>query len=229
MSDHRRFGPHDWITAYEQDVPESFVLRRKLAATLASLGERLVRADVDDARLSEWLEALETMAPLQEETPQVPHSVVGQRLVANEATAHDVFMNFDYDAASGFSNPAAPNLLFVEHAGVAPDGSPTLVEATATLGLLHGGGPGNAHGGVLAAMLDVVLARVHYKAGYMGVTGYLNLRYLHPTPLHAPLVIRAWPASMLGRKARVKGGIWLGEEQTVEAEALFVARPAQRR
>lgn len=228
MSGERRFGVCDWIEAYEGDVPPSFLLRRRVAEKLAAVGEQLVRADVDDATLTAWLSALENLPLPLSGVPAVSQASLGQRLVATQATAHDVLMNFDYDAASGLSNPAAPDLVFIEHAGRAPDGSDTLVEARATLGNLHGGGPGNAHGGILAAMLDVVLARVQYRGGYMGVTGYLNVRYLQPTPLFAPLSLRAWPVSVIGRKARVRGGIWVGEEQTVEAEALFVARPSPR-
>ncbi len=228
MADDRRYGVNDWIAAYDAEVPSSFVLRRRIARKLSELGETLVRADVDDTVLTAWLMALESLPVPGNGSPAMSQAELSRRLVAGEATGTEVLMNFDYDAASGLSNPAAPDLLFVEHAGLAPDGSRTLVEARTTLGALHGGGPGNAHGGILAAMLDVVLARVQYRAGYMGVTGYLNVRYLQPTPLHTPLSLRAWPLSVIGRKARVRGGIWIGEEQTVEAEALFVARPSPR-
>jgi len=53
------------------------------------------------------------------------------------------------------------------------------------------GPPGGAHGGIVAAYLDEVLAgaAVH-RTGRMYVTGELSVRYVKPTPLGRPLLGR---------------------------------------
>lgn len=208
------FGMQDWVDAYRPPVPETFVHRRALADRLASIGQKLIRADISDAALI----ALETqLASIEAGLGNVSHySHAAQYpdMLAHRADKKGVMMAFDYDAVTGLSNPAAPRLHFLLDTSD--------VEATVTLESLHEGGPGNAHGGVLAAMLDVVLARIQHREGWIGVTGYLNVRYLLPTPLYQPLTLKAWAASRVGRITKVQGGVWLGDIQTVSAEAMYV-------
>lgn len=210
----RYYGLQDWVAAYRQPVSDTFVCRRSIATKLAAIGNSLIRADLP---LDELQQIEAQIAALQRQLTDVPrHEHRGQfaDMMAGRADQDRIMMGFDYDAVTGPSNPAAPRLSF------RLDG--TDVEARVTLGPLHEGGPGNAHGGVLAAMLDVVLARVQHAHGWIGVTGYLNLRYCHPTPLHKELTLKAWATSRIGRMTKVAGGVWVGEKQTVEADALFV-------
>lgn len=208
------FGLHNWVEAYRPPVPESFVRRRAVADRLAAISNHLIRADLADSEL----QAIEAqLVSLQEQFTKVPrHSHAAQYgdMLAGRADKARVMMAFDYDAVTGASNPAAPRLSF--------DLDAEQITAHVILTALHEGGPGNAHGGVLAAMLDVVLARVQHSQGWIGVTGYLNTRYLAPTPLYQTLTLKAWPASRIGRVTRVEGGVWVGDQQTVAAEAMFV-------
>jgi acyl-coenzyme A thioesterase PaaI-like protein len=208
------FGLHDWVEAYRPPVPDTFVVRRALADRLAAISTRLIRVDLPDAELA----ALDTeLAAIEAKLDGVRcHSHFNQYvpMAAGKATPSQVMMAFDYDAVTGASNPAAPRLRF--------DLDAENVTAHVTLEALHEGGPGNAHGGVLSALLDVVLARVPHAQGYIGVTGYLNVRYLVPTPLYNELTFKAWPVSRIGRVTRVAGGVWLGDLQTVAAEAMYV-------
>jgi len=213
-SEQNGFGLHNWVDAYRPPVPETFVRRRAVAERLAAISNRLIRADISDAELTD----IETqLAALQARIGDIPHHSHAAQygdMIARHADKTRVMMAFDYDAVTGPSNPAAPRLQF--------DLDAEQITAHVTLSALHEGGPGNAHGGVLAAMLDVVLARVQHSQGWIGVTGYLNVRYLTPTPLYQTLTLKAWPASRIGRVTKVEGGVWLGDQQTVAAEAMFV-------
>ncbi len=208
------FGLHDWVDAYRPPVPDTFAVRRALADRLAAISTRLIRVDLPDAELTALDAELAGIEAKLQGACHHRHIDQYVPMVAGSATPTQVMMAFDYDAVTGASNPAAPRLRF--------DLDADKVTAHVTLEALHEGGPGNAHGGVLSALLDVVLARVPHAQGYIGVTGYLNVRYLVPTPLYQELTFKAWPASRIGRVTRVEGGVWRGEQQTVAAEAMYV-------
>lgn len=208
------FGLHDWVEAYRPPVPETFSVRRALADRLAAISTCLIRADLPDDELQRLESQLAIIEAGLQSVSHHSHAAQYGPMVAGEASKTQVMMAFDYDAVTGASNPAAPRLQF--------DLDAPEVTAHVTLGVLHEGGPGNAHGGVLSALLDVVLARVPHARGYIGVTGYLNVRYLVPTPLYRRLTFKAWPASRVGRVTRVEGGVWLDDVQTVAAEAMYV-------
>ncbi|CBL45813.1 Hypothetical protein HDN1F_22300 [gamma proteobacterium HdN1] len=211
----KRFGINNWVEAYREPLPQTFRHRQRVAERLASIGRRIIRADVSDATLIALEARLAEVDEMLGELNYHPHAGQYAEMMANQADQTSVLMAFDYDAVTGASNPAASRLSF--------DLDAEEVLARVTLDELQEGGPGNAHGGILSALLDVVLARVQHREGWIGVTGYLNTRYLHPTPLHQPLVLKAWPASRVGRVAKVEGGIWCGDRQTVAAEALYIA------
>lgn len=208
------FGLHDWVEAYRSTAPDTFVVRRALADRLAAISSHLIRADLPDDELQRITTQLAAIEDALQGVSHHSHAAQYAPMVAGEATQSQVMMAFDYDAVTGASNPAAPRLQF--------DLDAADITAYVSLGALHEGGPGNAHGGVLAALLDVVLARVPHAQGHIGVTGYLNVRYLVPTPLYQRLTFKAWPVSRVGRVTRVEGGVWLGDVQTVAAEAMYV-------
>lgn len=232
LSTPETFGLHNWVDAYRPPVPDTFVCRRAVAARLADISQRLVRADISDVELTQLDAQLAALQAQLQHIPRHHHAAQYGDMLAGRADKTRVMMAFDYDAVTGPSNPAAPRLVFDLDPGPVSDttAKPTSdnlataipVTARVTLGALHEGGPGNAHGGIIAAMLDVVLARVQHRHGWIGVTGYLNVRYLAPTPLYQPLILKAWPASRIGRVTKVEGGVWLGDVQTVAADAMFV-------
>lgn len=91
------------------------------------------------------------------------------------------------------------------------------------------GYPGTAHGGVVTALLDEVLAwAVMTAMGRLCVTHEMRLRFLRPVPTDTPLLVRARVPSGRGRErlrseARLEGP---GGETLAEAEASFA--PALR-
>ena len=116
----------------------------------------------------------------------------------------------------GEANPLAPPL-YVESSR---DGT---ARAEFELGDAYEGPPGLVHGGVCALILDHILGSAGGAAGRPGMTGTLQLRYRRPTPLHRPLVARAWVEGEEGRKTTIRGEIARADGRvTVEASGLFI-------
>jgi acyl-coenzyme A thioesterase PaaI-like protein len=70
------------------------------------------------------------------------------------------------------------------------------------------GPPGAAHGGIVAAYLDEVLASAVARAtGRLAVTGELTVRYVSPVPTETAIVGRARLVEDRGRSADVEGGL----------------------
>lgn len=115
----------------------------------------------------------------------------------------------------GTAHPAGPQL-YVRPAG---DG----VEGTVRLGPVFEGGPGLAHGGILALMFDHSMGAAVFLAGFAAMTRTLDIAYRAPTPLEAELTVRAWVERVEGRRVHVHGEIAHGETITATASAVFVA------
>ena len=70
------------------------------------------------------------------------------------------------------------------------------------------GPPGTAHGGIVAAYLDEILAGAVVRAtGRLALTGELTVRYVRPVPLETPLLGRAQLVTDHGRYVDVEGRI----------------------
>ncbi|MBX9820030.1 PaaI family thioesterase [Afipia birgiae] len=68
------------------------------------------------------------------------------------------------------------------------------------------GPPGAAHGGIVAAYLDEVLAATVLRVtGRLGVTGELTIRYMKPVPTETPIVGRGSLVADYGRYVDVEG------------------------
>lgn len=90
----------------------------------------------------------------------------------------------------------------------------------------HEGGPGVAHGGWTAGVLDEVLGHVPMLHGQLAVTGHLSVTYVKPVPVGRPLHARAWIERKEGRRWYVAGELTLTATGAVLAsgEAVMVAR-----
>lgn len=88
------------------------------------------------------------------------------------------------------------------------------------------GGPGLAHGGAIAAVLDDVLGTVPLAKGAPRVTGKLTVNYRRPVVIGHEVTIRAWEETVSGRKSIVKGEMRdsLGR-LLADAEALMIEMP----
>jgi acyl-coenzyme A thioesterase PaaI-like protein len=182
--------------------------RIRLAAATRGLVEAAVLTDLDEDDLlvaAKELEAVnDRLRQRRLEHPPRPDLGPDGRM---RALANPVI---------GEANPLAPPL----HVEVTPDGT---ARAEFELGDAYEGPPGLVHGGVCALILDHVLGSAGGAGGRPGMTGTLRLRYHRPTPLHRPLVARAWIESVDGRKTTIAGEVARTDGRvTVEASGLFI-------
>jgi acyl-coenzyme A thioesterase PaaI-like protein len=84
------------------------------------------------------------------------------------------------------------------------------------------GGPGVAHGGWTAGVLDELLGHVPLLHQEMSVTGTLTVRFVKPVPIERPLLGRAWIDSWEGRKWMLSGDLRLASSGAVLATATGV-------
>jgi uncharacterized protein (TIGR00369 family) len=69
------------------------------------------------------------------------------------------------------------------------------------------GGAGFVHGGIVATLLDEVMAKVSRFREDHAVTAELTVEYLKPVPVDADLIIDGWEVERNGRNLRREGEI----------------------
>src|SRR3954467_7479715 len=100
-----------------------------------------------------------------------------------------------------------------------------------TIGKKHEGPWRRAHGGVVATLLDHVLARSARAAGHGGLTATLTVRYRRPGGLGVPLVVTGELASVDGRRSTATARLVADDDPgttLAEADGQFVALRAER-
>jgi uncharacterized protein (TIGR00369 family) len=129
-----------------------------------------------------------------------------------------------YSPVYGPGNPVAPPLVATD----SPDGRAT---GRATLGKPHEGPPGLVHGGVVATLLDHVLARAVRAAGRGGLTATLTVTFRRPVQLGVPLLATAELTGQDGRRTTATARLVAEDDPgttLAEAEGLFVALRPER-
>lgn len=69
------------------------------------------------------------------------------------------------------------------------------------------GGAGFVHGGIVATLLDEVMAKVSRFRGDHAVTAELTVEYLQPVPVGRDLVVEGWEVERNGRSLLREGEI----------------------
>jgi len=69
------------------------------------------------------------------------------------------------------------------------------------------GGAGFVHGGIIATLLDEVMAKVSRFASDHAVTAKLNVEYLRPVPVETDLIVEGWELERNGRDRFRQGEI----------------------
>jgi uncharacterized protein (TIGR00369 family) len=156
---------------------------------------------------------------------------LAERLRAQTRGLHDIATVDDpevgerwYSPVYGPGNPVAPPLVATDSA----DGRAT---GRVTLGKPHEGPPGLVHGGVVATLLDHVLARGVRAGGRGGLTATLTVTYRRPVPLGVPLVATAETGEVDGRRTTARARLVAEDDPgttLAEAEGLFVALRPER-
>ncbi len=210
----KAYGAADIWTAREEPATEKFREHARIAEALRKLTASLIRVDADTATLARHADVLEAMAEDVAARPHLSHLALFDRLRKGEATREDCEQIFDFEIMIGRAAAVAPPMkLWV-------DGE--TARARATLNHVFQGPPGRVHGGVIALMMDILLARVQEITGTLGFTGTLNIRYHAATPLDVELDMDARILSREGRKMLVEGRIFANGVHTVTAEGLWI-------
>ena len=69
------------------------------------------------------------------------------------------------------------------------------------------GGTGFVHGGIVATLLDEVMAKVSRFEGDHAVTGELTVEYVKPVPVDRDLLVEGWEVERNGRNLLREGEI----------------------
>jgi uncharacterized protein (TIGR00369 family) len=100
-----------------------------------------------------------------------------------------------------------------------------------TLGKPHEGPPGLGHGGVVATLLDHMLARSVRAGGRGGLTATLTVTYRRPVQLGVALIATAEMGATEGRRTTATARLTAEDDPDTtlaEAEGLFVALRPER-
>lgn len=101
--------------------------------------------------------------------------------------------------------------------------------ATAACPVEYEAGPGTAHGGWTAAVLDEFLGKSLLQYGHLAVTVELLTRYLRPVPVGPELELEGWLIGVVGDRWTVGGEVRLASTGKVLAtgRGTWLERTAQ--
>jgi acyl-coenzyme A thioesterase PaaI-like protein len=186
--------------------------RRRLAAAMREVIERLVEIDAPEEDLAAAADRLEKYSRRLAEYPKnAKYEGWAETALAGDAAAF-----FDHSPLIGLANPLSPPISLVA------DREQMTVEAEAIFGSAYEGPPGTVHGGFVSAAFDEVLGYVNSLTGSPGMTARLTVDYKRPTPLHTQLLFKAELIKIDGRKTFTSGKLFANDRVTANAEALFI-------
>ncbi len=196
--------------------------RERAAAAVRALGHALLAHDVD-ARLLEQVAAelpaltrqAERAGPRHRDVTTLTERMFGRAIGDREPVVH-----FDECVVCGPWNPLGVGIE-VERDGDA-------VAAAVVLGHAFEGGPGMAHGGVVAALFDDLLGYLLTVHRFPAFTGALTVRYHRPTPVERRLELRGRVVGRDQRHLHTVGEIRVDGLVVATAEATFVRIDAAR-
>jgi hypothetical protein len=216
-SDRRKAFFESRLDTTKHTGAEKWAEKRRLAAAMRLVIERLVPSDAPEEELRGAADALERYAEQLREHPRLKRMSVH----AESANAGDVGAFFDQSPLIGLANPLAPPI----EMGKTSD---TTASGFVTFGSAYEGPPGSVHGGFVAAAFDEVLGYVQSLAGRGGFTGTLTIRYRKPTPLHTELHFDTRLTGTEGRKIFTEGRLYAGDGLCAEAEGIFISVDERR-
>jgi acyl-coenzyme A thioesterase PaaI-like protein len=212
--DAKRIYPY--YTASKTPATGAWAEKRRVAAAMRKVIDRLVSTDAPAGELRRAADELERFARTLDDLP-TRSWLEGY---AESATAGDATAMFDMSPLIGLSNPISPPIDFDIRDG--------RVYGRARFGNAYEGPPGHLHGGMVAAAFDEVLGFVQCVTQQPGMTGTLTIRYRAPTPLHRELRFEAWVDAIDGRKTIAKGTLHCGDTLCAEAEGIFISMDRER-
>ena len=186
------------------------------ADALRRLGHALIAHEADDDTLRSIADRADTMAMSLGALPRRRRDMVDlkQSMFPDDVPDGERIHHFDECFVSGRHNPLG--------IGAAPRRDGDEVVAEVTLGAAFEGAPGRSHGGIVAAVFDDVLGYLLTVHGIPAFTGELNVRYLAPTPMGAPLVFRSRLVARDGRRIHCEAEATHDDQRIATSEATFI-------
>jgi acyl-coenzyme A thioesterase PaaI-like protein len=202
-------------------VAEERAARREavgaLGAALRELVDAAVRTEVPIADLEKATAAAQEVTALLSADLREVHEIAS---VDDPQTGERW-----YSPVYGPGSPVAPPMAVEDF----PDEGRCV--GRGTVGKKHEGPPGLVHGGVLAILLDHVLARSARAAGHGGLTATLTVTYRRPVHLGVPLLVTGQLGSVEGRRATATARLVAEDDPgttLAEGEAVLVALRSER-
>jgi len=120
--------------------------------------------------------------------------------------------------ACGRENPIGLKLIFREEG--------TVYAATFVAEAAHQGYQGIVHGGIIATLLDEIMARLVWARYGRAATAKLDIRYRQPAPTGTPLEVRGWITAERrgGRAMETAGDLRLSDGTLLAAGTALVIR-----
>jgi acyl-coenzyme A thioesterase PaaI-like protein len=196
--------------------------RTAAAAAVRRLGHALLAHEVDEELLRRVAHQVEGLATEAERADRRRRDVpeLLRRMFEDDTPDHSPVVHFDECFVSGPWNPLGIGIEVVR------DGDAAVAQIV--LGAAFEGGPGMAHGGIVAALFDDVLGYLLTLHGIPGFTGELTVRYLRPTPVETTLTLRGWVVQRSGRRLHTAAQLHAGDDLVASATAVFVEIDAAR-
>jgi acyl-coenzyme A thioesterase PaaI-like protein len=193
--------------------------RGEVATALRRLGHEFVERELNDDQLDDLARRLDAVLLELRTRPE--------RVIRRSTGSYDGF----FSALPAYGEEAPRHV--VHDSLVAGDANPLGIGAylyrdgddavmEATLGRAFEGAPRQAHGGVVAMLLDETMGMVVAMRGEVGFTARLDVTYVSPTPVGETIVARAWLVASEGRKHTVHARVTAGERTVAEASGLFI-------
>jgi acyl-coenzyme A thioesterase PaaI-like protein len=192
------------------DVPSGIAGSRRAAAAARRVIAGLTGTRADAATVHEVAAALEHLAATLE--PYRPDTRWGQTSAGFGVTANP--HAWEAHPLIGPSNAFAPPVRVERHGDRAV--------GFVRFGHVYEGPPGAVHGGVVAAVFDVVVISAAAIAGVPGLTGTLTVRYLAATPLGRVIRFEGRLEEVRGRTVVVRGRSTDNGTVLAEAEGILV-------
>lgn len=196
--------------------------RGRAAAAVRALGHALMAHDVDEQLLDQVASELSSLTRQAQRAGPRHRDVAAltQRMFQARIGDGQPVVHFDECLVCGPINPLGIGI------EVSRDGDEAV--ASVVLGAAFEGGPGMAHGGVVAALFDDLLGYLLTLHRFPAVTGELTVRYHRPTPVGRRLALRGRVLEHRGRELGTAGEVRSDGVIVATAHANFVRIDAER-
>lgn len=211
----KTYGIKDMLDGVDKITPSaSHQKRRDIASALQNIASHIIRMDAKDEELSAYLAEINSLESRLKAQGKIDASELFKKMINVEASGDDVLMGHDY----GILNGKASAVAFPMDTKIVGD----RVHGTAFVPLPFQGPPMRVHGGIVAAIFDVLLAQTQAISKVMGYTASLEITYKEATPLATELELEAWIEKIDGRKMFNAGEIRANGKVCATAKGLWI-------